>query len=64
MTLLTVKNVLLSVLCRQLGHGQFGEVYMAVATGIIPGEKETKVAVKVRQCIHSSDDGKLTLFTG
>ena len=32
---------------RQLGHGQFGEVYMAVASGIVPGEAQTRVAVKV-----------------
>ena len=33
-------------LMKELGHGQFGQVYLATAKGIIKGEKESLVAVK------------------
>lgn len=39
----------------EIGHGQFGIVYIGYATGIIPGEKRTRVAVKTLS-VDGEDD--------
>ncbi|XP_072048954.1 uncharacterized protein [Amphiura filiformis] len=38
----------------ELGHGEFGRVLLGMATGIVSGERETKVAVKTLK--HNAND--------